>query len=306
MTAVARVNPQRVMIRMHPTPAVLECLSSIGRNVKLDAHHVNVVRVARVHPNLAVIKRSRIETVHALPTLAAILAAVNAPTLKTILPLLLLRIGALSTKVGGVWQPCAAAAPAKRQLQLLLLLTALHLHLHLVVRLVRANGDNQVIVAFNLFVVQLHHNIARLDARLFRGPLLRHVLNHGLFHLVPPTDTHKRDRRAHTVLVRLDDTVDDIRILLEPRHSNPPHRPRRQPLRQFFERLSAIGCLVEAASRAPALSRVAPVKPITLPLVHRHQQRVRLRRMHLHLHTTRLVINVQNLLPSLPAIDTLE
>ena len=292
MTPIARVNPQRVMIRMHSAPAILECLSSIGGNVKLDAHHVNVVRVARIDANLAVIKRPRIETIDALPALATILTAENAPTLKTILPLLFLRIGTLPAKVGGVWPPCAAAAPAKRQLQFLFLLTALHLHLHLVVGLVRANGDNQVIVVFNLLAIQLHHNIALLDPRLFRGALLRHVLDQSLLHLVAAANTHECDRRAHAVLVRLNDTKDDIRILLEERYPNTPHRPRRQPLRQFFERLAAIGCLVEAASRAPALCRVAPVKPITLPLVHRHQQRVRLGWMHLHLHTTRFIINI--------------
>ena len=122
MTPVARINPQRVMIRMHPAPTILECLSSIGGNVKLNAHHVNVVRITRVHSNLTVIKRPRIEAIHSLPALAAVLTAENAPTLKTILPLLFLRIGSLPTKVGGVWLTRAATAPAKRQLQLLLLL----------------------------------------------------------------------------------------------------------------------------------------------------------------------------------------
>ena len=100
-----------------------------------------------------------------------------------------------------------------------------------------------------------------------------------------------------------------------PIQSDSTRHPRRKPLGNLGPIRTAVGSAVDASSFAPLANRVIAINPIgfgdrSRPAIetiaqaipHRYDDCVRIGRTHHHIDHTGLIVDKQNLLPSLPAI----
>src|SRR5437870_2483741 len=92
--AVARVDPQRMMIGMGAAAGVVaERLAAVGGAETRDAADVEVSLIGRINANTAKVHRPRVERVDSRPALAAVGRFVDAAVLETIPALPLLDVG---------------------------------------------------------------------------------------------------------------------------------------------------------------------------------------------------------------------
>src|SRR5262249_37285173 len=103
--AVARVNPQGVLIGVDAAHVAAESLAAVGRAVQADAQHIEVPVIAGVHANLAEIHGPRVHAVDACPRFAAVGGLVDAAVLVAVLALLVLHVFFLAA------QPAAPGPP---------------------------------------------------------------------------------------------------------------------------------------------------------------------------------------------------
>ena len=100
MAPVVGIDPQGVMIDVHvvSVPIVGELVPTIVRLIERRTADIDVIQVARVDSNLAVVHRPRIEAVDTSPTVTAIGRLKDATKVLAILSLLVDRVLKLSTE----------------------------------------------------------------------------------------------------------------------------------------------------------------------------------------------------------------
>src|SRR5262249_15558014 len=152
--AVARVNPQSVVIAVDPAIlAGLEAFPAVGRISEADAADVDVSIILRIDADEREVHRPQVEAVDGVPGVARVVRAIDAAGLPAVLALLILDIRLLAAEAAAVGPLARRAAPASAageelrdvdlgqgQLEVELLLAAEDRQLHLVAGLLVAGG----------------------------------------------------------------------------------------------------------------------------------------------------------------------
>src|SRR5262249_31273193 len=125
-------------------------------------------------------------------------------------------------------------------------------------------------------------------------------------------------RRAHAELRRVDDGVDDLRVLAVEVEADAAKVALRQPLPDPVPRLAAVGCSVQPTTRSPLPGGVVAVvtvlqrhiawvaiELVALPLPRGDEQRLRIGRTHLNVDDASPLIDGQDLVPGLAAVRRL-
>ena len=329
--AVARIDPHRVVIGVHAAAAVAgEGDAAVLGAVERDAEDVHVVGIGGVDADLAEIHGPRIERVDTRPRLAAVFRFVDTAELVSFRTLLVLNVFPLAAQSGtegaigprsGRWGDFCfflcrvflrrvffSTRPlGKGDLLDHALVIAGDLDLHRVVGKVLADLCGQVLVGVNRVVLDGKHDVADLEPCLFRRTGLGD-LGEARAHL----DVLAADTDVGGVLRLLADTFrfdhgkDHVRFGSVVLQIDAAQVAAREAVCLLLEGLSPVGRQVDAGARSPLLGRIVGVESVALSFVGRGEDRVGCARLQLHIDNAGLVVDVEDLVPRLAAVDCLE
>ena len=94
--AIARIDPQRMLIGVKSAVIGLECLAAVAGAIQTDAEDVDIFLVAGIDADLAEVHGPRIDAVDARPRFAAVGGFIQSAVLEAVRPLLILHVLALS------------------------------------------------------------------------------------------------------------------------------------------------------------------------------------------------------------------
>src|SRR6185437_3182689 len=142
MSAIVRIDPEGMLIRVISPFIGLKCLSAIAGSIEADAEDIDVILIAGIDANLAEVHRPGIDAVDARPRFAAVSRFVETAILEAVRSLLILHVLALAAIPKAI-RSLRIRLPLRRpphhgQAQFLALLAAQHLDRDLVAGIMRA------------------------------------------------------------------------------------------------------------------------------------------------------------------------
>ena len=144
--AIAGIDPEGVAIGVRAAAKIAgEGQPAVGRLKMGDAKHIDLVGVAGIDPDHAEVHRPGVERIDPLPSVAAIVRAIDATVLVALSALLVLNVRTL-TEVGECVRPCprwTAGTIFQRDLNLFGLAAAEDRELQLIAGLASADGRDE-------------------------------------------------------------------------------------------------------------------------------------------------------------------
>ena len=316
MPSVRGVDPHGVVVHVDVAAVAVvgEGRAAVAGLVEPGACDVDEALIARVHADLAVVHRARVERVDALPRGAAILGLEDAAVLVPVGTLFVLCVGALPAEPDAK-RAIAQATVYVEALLLLLGLTVerdLHLHQLAVADRLDLRGVAGHVVAQHAAQPRLVQDRGIRDAE--DDVALLHAGRRGRGVLGDRADPGAElgalegDAEPGRVLGLLGDLVgldhgeEVVRLGRRPAQADPAQLGGGEALAEPLPRRAAVRGPVEARAVAPLHSGVVGVEHVAASLVARDDDRVRVHGVHLHLDDARVLVHEEHALPGEPAV----
>ena len=200
-------------------------MSSVGRSIKASAQYINVIKIRWVDADLAVIHGARIQAVDSLPCISTVGRLKDPTKLKPIFSLLVLKVLILTSEAA-IERVASATSTSSRSrgrpftkgdFEVDDFTFARDLQFAALPRFKSADVRKQVAVGGDRLVLNLNHDVTRLDPRFERGALVDHVGDSRSDLNVFAIDAHEgRVFRNLSRLLCLNDGVNVVGVTLRP------------------------------------------------------------------------------------------